>query len=77
MGSRYDPITHQAEFSRLFDLDQARTNCLLFNRLFMHMSELIPGEPIEEFLGVFDIVVLSNNFRWFRSGERMTSGRPT
>lgn len=43
MGSPYDPIIHQVEFSRAIDLAQARTNAS-FDRLCNHMGALIPHE---------------------------------
>jgi hypothetical protein len=41
MTAPYDPIIHQAEFSRAIDLDQARVNAS-FERLYNHLTGLIP-----------------------------------
>jgi hypothetical protein len=43
MDGGYDPIIHQAEFSRAIDLEEARTN-RSFNRLYNRVCELIPAE---------------------------------
>lgn len=40
MPNRYDPITHQAVFTRLFDLDQARANAS-FARLYDRIGGLL------------------------------------
>jgi hypothetical protein len=44
METPYDPIVHQAEFSRMIDLDQARSNAS-FDRLYSRISELIASSP--------------------------------
>jgi uncharacterized protein DUF4276 len=41
MATSYDPIIHQAEFSRTIDIEQARGNPS-FNRLCNRLSELVP-----------------------------------
>jgi hypothetical protein len=41
MPGGYDPITHQAVFSRAMDLEQAKTN-VSFNRFFIRLASLIP-----------------------------------
>jgi hypothetical protein len=41
MTAPYDPIIHQAEFSRAIDLDQARANTS-FERLCTHLTALMP-----------------------------------
>ncbi len=42
MSDRYDPITHQIAFTRLFDLEQARAN-RSFDRLYRRVEELLRG----------------------------------
>jgi hypothetical protein len=47
METPYDPIIHQAEFSRAMDFAEARTNAS-FDRLYAHISELLRGGDVKQ-----------------------------
>lgn len=40
MGETYDPVTHQIEFTRAFDLDHARSN-FSFDRLYQRIRGML------------------------------------
>jgi hypothetical protein len=42
MNERYDPVIHQLEFTRAFDLDEARSN-RSFDRLYLRFQEFLNG----------------------------------